>query len=70
MPMWLAECLLLNQTPAMPMLAKVSFVLLPWNKDPDAEPLPELLNTYVFLVSHPYPFCLTDHYACLAPNLS
>ena len=28
-------------------LTKLSFTLLPWNKDPDAEPLPELLNVYV-----------------------
>jgi len=47
MPMWLAEYLLLNQTPPLAPLAKLSFVLMPWNKDPDAEPLPELLNAYV-----------------------
>lgn len=28
-----------------PPVAKLSFVLLPWNKDADVEPLPELLNT-------------------------
>ncbi|KIM37415.1 hypothetical protein M413DRAFT_274108 [Hebeloma cylindrosporum] len=44
-PMWLAEYLLLNQIPASAPLAKLSFVLMPWNKDPDVEPLPELLNT-------------------------
>jgi len=46
MPLWLAEYLLLNQSPPMPPPVKVSFVLVPWNKDQDAEPLPELLNTY------------------------
>ena len=45
MPMWLLEYLLLNQIPASAPLPKVSFVLIPWNKDPDVEPLPELLNT-------------------------
>jgi WD repeat-containing protein 48 len=49
MPMWLAEYLLLNRTPASAPLAKLSFVLMPWNKDPDVEPLPELLNTFVFV---------------------
>jgi WD repeat-containing protein 48 len=29
----------------MPPVAKLSFVLMPWNKDADVEPLPELLNT-------------------------
>ena len=48
MPLWLAEYLLLNQSPVMPPPMKVSFVLVPWNKDQDAEPLPELLNTYAF----------------------
>jgi len=43
-PMWLAEFLLLNQTPPFAPLTKLSFTLLPWNKDPDVEPLPELLN--------------------------
>lgn len=46
-PIWLAEYLLLNQTPLLTSLAKLSFVLTPWNKDPDVEPLPELLNAYV-----------------------
>ena len=45
--MWLAEYLLLNQIPPLAPLAKLSFTLLPWNKDPDVEPLPELLNAYV-----------------------
>ncbi|KAF9476316.1 WD40 repeat-like protein [Pholiota conissans] len=45
MPMWLLEYLLMNQTPATAPLVKMSFVLMPWNKDPDVEPLPELLNT-------------------------
>ncbi|KAF9522883.1 hypothetical protein CPB83DRAFT_776377 [Crepidotus variabilis] len=45
MPMWLVEYLLLNQIPPPAAPIKVSFVLVPWNKDPDAEPLPELLNT-------------------------
>ncbi|KAF8901320.1 hypothetical protein CPB84DRAFT_1747077 [Gymnopilus junonius] len=45
MPLWLAEYLLLNRTPPVVPLAKLSFVLMPWNKDPDVEPLPELLNT-------------------------
>jgi WD repeat-containing protein 48 len=45
MPMWLAEYLLLSQIPPNPPPVKVSFVLIPWNKDPDIEPLPELLNT-------------------------
>lgn len=47
MPMWLLEYLLLNQIQPTAPLAKMSFVLMPWNKDPDVEPLPELLNTYV-----------------------
>lgn len=63
-PMWLAEYLLLNQTPPMPPPVKVSFVLVPWNKDPGGEILPELLNTYVsysflvyrFLCSYSCPF--------------
>ncbi|KAF8970943.1 hypothetical protein BDZ97DRAFT_1694202 [Flammula alnicola] len=45
MPMWLVEYLLLNRVPASAPLAKMSFVLMPWNKVPDIEPLPELLNT-------------------------
>ncbi|KAF8152379.1 hypothetical protein B0H34DRAFT_724941 [Crassisporium funariophilum] len=45
MPLWLVEYILLNQTPPIAPLAKLSFVLMPWNKDPDVEPLPELLNT-------------------------
>jgi len=45
MPMWLAEYLLLNLSPPMPPPVKVSFVLVPWSKDHEAEPLPELLNT-------------------------
>lgn len=45
MPMWLVEYLLLNQVPPSVPLAKLSFVLMPWNKDPDVEPLPEMLNT-------------------------
>ena len=45
--MWLAEFLLLNQTPPLAPLSKLSFILMPWNKDPDVEPLPELLNAYV-----------------------
>ncbi|KAH9475511.1 UBP9-binding protein [Psilocybe cubensis] len=45
MPMWLTEYLLLNKIPLSTPLAKLSFVLMPWNKDPDVEPLPELLNT-------------------------
>jgi WD repeat-containing protein 48 len=49
-PLWLAEYLLLNQTPPFSApLTKLSFTLLPWNKDPDVEPLPELLNAYVTL---------------------
>lgn len=52
MPMWLAEYLLLNQVPPIPPPAKLSFVLVPWNKDPDVEPLPELLNTYVSVPCH------------------
>ena len=46
-PMWLAEYLLLNKLPPITPLAKLSFVLLPWNKEKDAEPLPEVLNSYV-----------------------
>ena len=55
MPLWLAEYLLLNKLPPAAPLAKLSFILLPWNKDPEVEPLPELLNTYVlvsFLALH------------------
>jgi len=44
MPMWLLEYLLVNKVPALPVM-KVSFVLLPYNKDPNGEYLPELLNT-------------------------
>lgn len=44
-PLWLAECLLLNRLPPMAPQPKISFVLLPWNKDPDVEPLPEMLNS-------------------------
>ena len=51
-PMWLAEYLLLNQTPPLAPLAKLSFTLMPWNKDPEVEPLPELLNAYVIPVSN------------------
>lgn len=51
-PVWLAEYLLLNQTPPLAPLAKLSFTLMPWNKDPEAEPLPELLNAYVTPVSN------------------
>ncbi|KAF4578770.1 hypothetical protein EYR36_000577 [Pleurotus pulmonarius] len=43
MPMWLLEYLLLNKVPDIP-LTKLSFVLLPWVKDPTVEQLPELLN--------------------------
>ncbi|KAF9443980.1 hypothetical protein P691DRAFT_737182 [Macrolepiota fuliginosa MF-IS2] len=39
------EYLLLNKVPPVVPLAKISFVLMPWNRDPDVEPLPELLNT-------------------------
>jgi WD repeat-containing protein 48 len=49
MPMWLVEYLLLNQIPALAPLSKLSFVLIPWNKDPDIELLPELLNTFVLV---------------------
>ncbi|KAH6904034.1 hypothetical protein BKA70DRAFT_1299328 [Coprinopsis sp. MPI-PUGE-AT-0042] len=45
MPMWLAEYLLLNKLPPTAPLAKLSFVLLPWNKSSEAEPLPEVLNS-------------------------
>jgi WD repeat-containing protein 48 len=45
MPLWLVEYLLLNQTPTMATPPKMSFVLVPWNKDPGIERLPELLNT-------------------------
>lgn len=44
-PMWLIEYLLLNKAFA-PVQVKISFVLLPYpSKDPDTEPLPELINT-------------------------
>lgn len=45
MPLWLVEYLLLNQTPTVATPPKISFVLVPWNKDPGIERLPELLNT-------------------------
>lgn len=48
MPMWLMDYLLINKMPGnsnTSTLPKLSFVLMPWNKDPDVEPLPELLNT-------------------------
>jgi WD repeat-containing protein 48 len=45
MPLWLVEYLLLNQTPTMATPPKISFVLVPWNKDPGIERLSELLNT-------------------------
>lgn len=48
MPMWLLEYLLLNKVPDIP-LTKLSFVLLPWVKDPAVEQLPELLNPCVSL---------------------
>lgn len=51
MPLWLAEYLLLNKLPPITPLAKLSFVLLPWNKGAEAEPLPEVLNSYVFFPS-------------------
>lgn len=47
MPMWLIKYLLFNEIPIPTPLVKLSFVLLPWNKDPECEALPELLNTYV-----------------------
>lgn len=47
MPMWLMEYLLLNKVAAAAPVTKISFVLMPWNRDPDVEPLPELLNTWV-----------------------
>ncbi|KAJ2918916.1 hypothetical protein MD484_g1508, partial [Candolleomyces efflorescens] len=53
MPLWLAEYLLLNKVPPAAPPAKVSFILLPWTKDPDVEPLPELLNTYVSVAYNP-----------------
>lgn len=44
MPFWLLEYLLVNKIPPVPTV-KVSFVLLPYrSKDPNEEPLPELLN--------------------------
>ncbi|EIN04141.1 WD40 repeat-like protein [Punctularia strigosozonata HHB-11173 SS5] len=42
-PMWLAEYLLLNKVPPIPVL-KVGFVLLPYQSREPAERLPELLN--------------------------
>jgi WD repeat-containing protein 48 len=56
MPMWLMDYLLINKVPTWSGAAsslsagaqKISFVLMPWNRDPDIEPLPELLNTCVF----------------------
>jgi len=50
MPTWLMDYILMNKLPAsssgaMGGMPKISFVLVPWNKDPDVEPLPELLNT-------------------------
>lgn len=52
MPFWLLEYLLVNKIPPVPTL-KVSFVLLPYrSKDPNEEPLPELLNMYVVLSGH------------------
>jgi WD repeat-containing protein 48 len=45
LPMWALEYLLTNKIPVIP-TSKLSFVLMPWpNKDPEAEVLPELLNT-------------------------
>ena len=46
MPLWSLECLLQNKIPAI-QVTKVSFVLLPF-KEAGVEPLPELLNTYVW----------------------
>ncbi|KAF9035234.1 hypothetical protein BJ165DRAFT_1355739 [Panaeolus papilionaceus] len=43
-PLWVAQCVLFNVKVEYPS-TKISFVLMPWNKDPDVEPLPELLNT-------------------------
>lgn len=57
-PMWLAEYLLLNQTPSLVPLAKLSFALLPWNKDHDVELLPELLTAYVTL---PFQFAFLSY---------
>ena len=45
MPLWLVEYLLLNQMPTMATPPKIGFVLVPWNKDPGIERLPELLDT-------------------------
>lgn len=45
MPLWLLEYLLRNQIPPSAPTSKISFVLIPWNRDPGQEPLPELLNT-------------------------
>ena len=74
-PLWLAEYLLLNQTPPLAPLAKLSFTLMPWNKDPDVEPLPELLNAYVtlFLFQSEFFFISSDIfflYTKIAPNLN
>ena len=45
LPVWLLEFLLLGKAPAPP-VTKIGFVLLPYqSKEPDAERLPELLNT-------------------------
>ncbi|THH15451.1 hypothetical protein EW146_g5015 [Bondarzewia mesenterica] len=45
MPMWLLEFLLQSKAPAVS-ITKIGFVLLPYqSKEPDAEQLPELLNT-------------------------
>ncbi len=49
MPLWSLECLLQNKIPALQVM-KVSFVLLPF-KEAGVEPLPELLNTYVWSIS-------------------
>jgi WD repeat-containing protein 48 len=43
MPSWLAEYLLLNKAPAIPII-KVGFVLLPYQSKEPSERLPELLN--------------------------
>ena len=73
-PMWLAEYLLLNQTPPLAPLTKLSFTLLPWNKDSDVEPLPELLNAYVTLFLFQSEFFLSQVtfflYTKIAPNLN
>ena len=51
--MWLIKYLFFNEIPVPTPLVKLSFVLLPWNKDPECEPLPELLKTYVDLLPSP-----------------